>query len=75
MAEIESLSDANFELYRDLIYRESGITFTPTNRSILESRLKERMREKGLTSLTAYLDMVRSSKDELTGFLDSSPPT
>jgi len=71
MTEVESLNDANFELYRDLIYKESGITFTPTNRSILESRLKERLREKGITSLTAYLDMVKSSKEELTGFLDS----
>jgi chemotaxis protein methyltransferase CheR len=71
MAEIEALSDANFELYRDLIYRESGITFTPTNRSILESRLKERLREKGLTSVVEYLDKVKASKDELTGFLDS----
>ena len=71
MAEVETLSDANFELYRDLIYKESGITFTPTNRSILESRLKERLREKGLTSMSEYLEKVKASKDELTGFLDS----
>jgi chemotaxis protein methyltransferase CheR len=71
MAEIESLSDANFELYRDLIYKESGITFTPTNRSILESRLKERLREKNLTSISSYLDAIKTNKEELTGFLDS----
>ncbi len=71
MAEVEGLTDANFELYRDLIYRESGITFTPTNRSILESRLKERLREKGLTSMVGYLEQVMASKDELNGFLDS----
>jgi len=71
MAEIEPLSDANFELYRDLIYRESGITFTQTNRSILESRLKERLREKNLSSATEYLGVIRSSQEELTGFLDS----
>jgi chemotaxis protein methyltransferase CheR len=71
MAEIETLNDANFELYRDLIYKESGITFTPTNRSILESRLKERLREKGLTSMSDYFEKVKASKEELTGFLDS----
>ena len=40
------LGDADFELYRKLIYDASGITFSATNRSILESRLKERLREK-----------------------------
>jgi chemotaxis protein methyltransferase CheR len=46
MADVEFLTNADFEQYRALIYAESGITFTPTNRSILESRLKERLREK-----------------------------
>jgi chemotaxis protein methyltransferase CheR len=71
MAEIESLNDANFDLYRDLIYKESGITFTQTNRSILESRLKERLREKNLTSLSSYLEAIKQSKEELKEFLDS----
>jgi chemotaxis protein methyltransferase CheR len=71
MAEIESLNDANFELYRDLIYKESGITFTQTNRSILESRLKERLREKNITSISSYLDTINQNKEELKGFLDS----
>jgi chemotaxis protein methyltransferase CheR len=71
MAEIESLNDANFDLYRDLIYKESGITFTQTNRSILESRLKERLREKSLASLSSYFDLINKDKEELKGFLDS----
>ena len=71
MAETVFLSDANFELYRDLIYKESGITFTPTNRSILESRLKERLREKNVDSVVTYLDTIRKDKEELKGFLDS----
>ena len=71
MADSDFLNDANFELYRALIYAESGITFTPTNRSILESRLKERLREKGVTSVTSYLDTIKSDKEELKGFLDS----
>jgi len=71
MADTEFLNDANFELYRDLIYTESGITFTPTNRSILESRLKERLREKGVMDVRAYIDQIRADKEELKGFLDS----
>jgi len=71
MADTTFLNDANFELYRDLIYAESGITFTPTNRSILESRLKERLREKGVADVRTYYDKIKVDKEELKGFLDS----
>ena len=71
MADAVFLNDVNFGLYKDLIYAESGITFTPTNRSILESRLKERLREKGVDSVSTYLDTIKKDKEELKGFLDS----
>ena len=71
MADSQFLNDANFELYRELIYTESGITFTPTNRSILESRLKERLRERGVSDVRLYIDKIKSDKEELKGFLDS----
>jgi len=71
MADSAFLNDVNFELYRALIYTESGITFTPTNRSILESRLKERLREKNVDSVATYLDTIKRDKEELKGFLDS----
>jgi chemotaxis protein methyltransferase CheR len=71
MADTTFLNDADFDQYRELIYAESGITFTATNRSILESRLKERLREKNIDSVKTYIDLVRSNKEELKGFLDS----
>jgi len=71
MADAVFLKDNEYELYRDLIYAESGITFTTTNRSILESRLKERLREKNITSVTSYFDTIKVDKEELKGFLDS----
>ncbi|HTX72827.1 MAG TPA: protein-glutamate O-methyltransferase CheR [Rectinemataceae bacterium] len=67
----EFLSDADFELYRTKIYDESGITFSATNRAILESRLKERLREKKLESLRAYFDLISRDKEELKTLLDS----
>ncbi|MHC6202457.1 CheR family methyltransferase [Breznakiellaceae bacterium SP9] len=71
MAEMAFLSDAEFEQYRKLIYNESGITFTQTNRSILESRLKERLRENKIDSIKTYYGMVSGNKEELRNFLDS----
>ena len=71
MADGEFLNDADFEKYRTLIYSESGITFTPANRSILESRLKEQLREKKIDSVRAHFAEVTSDKEKLKGFLDA----
>jgi chemotaxis protein methyltransferase CheR len=71
MADNEFFSDADFESYRTLIYNESGIHFTPTNRSILESRLKERLREKHIDSVKIYFTAISKDKEELKSFLDS----
>ena len=71
MVEGVFLSDADFEQYRTLIYNESGIHFTSTNRSILESRLKERLREKGLDSVKSYFAIITKDQGELKSFLDS----
>jgi len=71
MADSEFFNDADFEKYRAFIYAESGITFTPANRSILESRLKERLREKGVDSVKTYFNTISTDKEELKGFLDS----
>ncbi|MDR2500894.1 MAG: protein-glutamate O-methyltransferase CheR [Treponema sp.] len=71
MAEEVFLSDAEFEQYRGLIYNESGIHFTGTNRSILESRLREQLREKRIDTTRSYFNLISQNKEELKNFLDS----
>jgi len=71
MMDSEFLCDADFEKYRDFIYQESGITFTAANRSILESRLREQLRSKGIDSVKTYFSTIYTDKEELKGFLDS----
>ncbi len=65
------MGNGNFELYRKFIYDESGIHFSETNRSILESRLKERLREKKLNTVEEYYALIKADKEELKLFLDS----
>ncbi len=65
------LTDTQFNEFRKLIYDSSGITFSETNRSILDSRLKERLREKGLSNLDDYHKLITSNKEEFKVFLDS----
>lgn len=67
----EALADPDFELFRKLIYDQSGIHFSATNRSILESRLKERLREKKLDRYMAYYEIITRDREEMKFFLDS----
>lgn len=67
----EFLSDLHFEKFRTLIYDASGITFSNSNRPILESRLRERLRLAKLEDVGAYYDLIKKNEGELKTFLDS----
>jgi chemotaxis protein methyltransferase CheR len=71
MADVPFLSDTDFEQYRTLIYNESGINFTATNRSILESRLKDRLRDRPSVTTQTYFSTISRDREELKAFLDS----
>ncbi|NNM67962.1 MAG: protein-glutamate O-methyltransferase CheR [Spirochaetales bacterium] len=65
------LTDPFFEKFRTLIYDASGITFSTSNRPILESRLRERLRQAQLGDLAAYLALIQKNPEEMKAFLDS----
>ena len=65
------LNDSDFQKIRDLIYNESGIHFSDSNRTILESRLKERLKQLNLDSIQTYYTSLKSNDGELKAFLDS----
>ena len=59
----EFLTDQNFEKFRSLIYDSSGITFSNSNRPILESRLRERLRLAKLEQVGVYFDLIKRNED------------
>lgn len=65
------LKDEDFEKFRSLIYDESGIHFSDSNRTILESRLKERLKKAKLDSVVEYYSLIRRDGEELKTLLDS----
>ena len=67
----EYLSDTTFNLYKTLIYNESGITFSNINRAILESRIKERLRKSPDLTPESFYEKISSNSNELKSFLDS----
>ena len=66
---LDTLNDADFERFRKTIYDESGITFSATNRPILDSRIKEILREKKLDSVDDYYKLITSDHQELKRML------
>jgi len=65
------LPDEYFDKFRAAIYDQSGIHFSESNRPILESRLRERLRLAGLEHVSQYLEKINSDQGEMKNFLDS----
>lgn len=51
-----SLTSREFGLFRDLIYREAGISLNSSKHQLVESRLVKRLRALGLSSFTEYYE-------------------
>ncbi len=65
------LSDNDFISFKEKIYDESGIHFSGTNRPILESRIKERLKIKKIETPREYYNLILQDKNELSTLLDS----
>ncbi|MFW6223920.1 MAG: CheR family methyltransferase, partial [Spirochaetota bacterium] len=68
---VGNISDEEFTRFRNLIYEASGINFTTSNRSILESRLRERLRSSGTENLAEYYRRIEREPEELKELLDT----
>ena len=68
---LDVLTDADYELFRKVIYDESGITFSATNRSILDSRIKEMLRKKNLNTPQEYYELISKDPEEMKIMLDA----
>lgn len=65
------INDEGFEKFRNLIYKESGIHFSSTNRTILESRLRERLKLARMQSVSEYYGLITRDGEELKILLDA----
>lgn len=67
-----TLSNEEFEQFRALVYRESGISLNDNKKSLIVSRLSKRLRALELNSFQAYFDVVvgAGAGDEFTHMLD-----
>jgi chemotaxis protein methyltransferase CheR len=67
------MDDQVFAAFRDLIYRESGISLRQDKKQLLSARIQRRLRELQLGNAGQYLDIIESDSSgyELVELLDS----
>ena len=71
------LTVSDFNLFRDLIYRDIGITLRDDKLEMVRGRLMKRIRARALKSFGEYYDLVKGggasghSKEEYTSFIDA----
>ena len=53
------LRRTEFQAFRELIYRQTGITLADNRLQLVESRLRKRLRKLGLTSYRRYFDYLQ----------------
>jgi chemotaxis protein methyltransferase CheR len=58
MGQMSTISDTDFELYRDWIYKSAGIALAPSKKALVVGRLSGRLRELGVTSYRAYFEYL-----------------
>jgi chemotaxis protein methyltransferase CheR len=71
--DFETLSETEFESYRALIYRLSGIRVQPTKQVLVANRLRRRLKVTGIASFDAYYRFLNSpeGRNEVANFLDA----
>lgn len=68
-----TLSDREFQMFRDLIFEKSGINLHDGKKELLRTRLGKRLRSHGINTFREYYDFVRDDRsgDELVSLLDA----
>ena len=69
----ESISNSDFGRLRSLIYEQSGISLSPDKKTMLELRIKRRLRSLNLNSYAQYCEYLfarASQKEEIVHLID-----
>lgn len=71
--DFQTLTTCEFEKFRELIYRLSGIRVAPTKQILIANRLRRRLKETGIATFDQYFTFLTSpsGKPEVASFLDA----
>jgi chemotaxis protein methyltransferase CheR len=66
LAQSLDLSDKEFQLFREIIYRETGIHMSDKKKKLIVARLSKRLRALNLSTFTEYYNYLNQSPDSDT---------
>ncbi|MCU0822123.1 MAG: chemotaxis protein CheR, partial [Spirochaetes bacterium] len=70
--QLKEITDNEFNLFRDIIYNESGISLTEHKKALMQSRLMRRLRALKLNDFREYYNYLQNNYDnELVNLLNS----
>ncbi len=61
-AELKDLTDEDFDLFRRLIYEQSGISLNDTKKELLRTRLRSRLIREGYRSYREYYSFIKKDQ-------------
>ena len=62
MQRLKDLTDSDFNLFRNLIYEQSGISLNPSKKELLRTRLRARLEREKFASYRAYYKFIVQDK-------------
>jgi len=62
-AQTFSITEREFQLFRDIIYRQTGIQMTEKKRNLVVARLSKRLRALNLQTFSEYYEYLNTSSD------------
>ena len=56
------LTDSEFQIFSDYIFEKSGIHYTINKKTILQNRIRRRLRDLGLESYKEYFEIIKNKQ-------------
>lgn len=66
----DEMDDSTLRKFLELVHLHTGITMTHAKKTLLQGRIRPRIKKLGLGSYTSYLDLIKNDKNEIQEFIN-----
>lgn len=68
--EYDEMNDSTLKAFLKLVHMHTGITMTHAKKTLLQGRIRPRIKELRLDDYTSYLDLIKNDKSEIQEFIN-----
>ena len=66
----DEMDDSTLRKFLELVHLHAGITMTHAKKTLLQGRIRPRIKKLGLESYSSYLDLMKTDKNEIQEFIN-----